>query len=104
MAWLGSPNAAPVSPGDRLHDCEAEPSPSLPARSTRIDAMKPPEHPLTLVDRDPGPVVHDCKSDPIGSDPLDFQPHNAMLLGRVLDGIARQVSECLGQPVRICSQ
>ena len=82
----------------------ASPSPAPPlgrARPAAVGAVEALEHALALGRRDPGTVVDNHEADAIRREPGDVETHEAVVLIGVLDRVAGEVAQRLGEPIGV---
>ena len=97
-------HAAAVGLGDRAHDREPQTRSARGAVARRVGAVEAIEDALALLGGNARPVVFDEEPDPSRRAGLDAHAHEPPLGGRVLDRVAHQVAQRLGEPVGVGSQ
>jgi hypothetical protein len=101
MGGRGGGYPSTVSLGDRPHDRKPQAGATGSTITSRIGAMEAIKYTLALVGSNPRPVVFDHEPEPAAAKVLHAQTNDPLALIGVLNRIANQVSQRLGEAVRV---
>jgi len=88
--------------GDSTHDREPQARTAVAgSASAAVGPVKPLEHTVALDLGDAGPVVTDDEADAVGCKPGHVEVHEAVVLICVLDRVAGEIPQRLGEAVRV---